>query len=85
MTFTPGVSVIAEVKRRSPSKGDLADIPDPAELAGEYAAGGARCISVLTEGRWFGRPRLSLRPATPITRDRSANIASDRRRPQTRR
>jgi indole-3-glycerol phosphate synthase len=42
------------VKRSSPSKGTLADIPDPAELAGEYAAGGARCISVLTEGRWFG-------------------------------
>jgi len=50
----PGVAVIAEVKRASPSKGALADIPDPAELAGEYAAGGARCISVLTEGRWFG-------------------------------
>jgi len=50
----PGVGVIAEVKRRSPSKGVLADIPDPAELAKEYAAGGARCVSVLTEGRWFG-------------------------------
>jgi indole-3-glycerol phosphate synthase len=50
----PGVAVIAEVKRASPSKGPLADIPDPADLAGEYAAGGARCISVLTEGRWFG-------------------------------
>ncbi|MEV0395716.1 indole-3-glycerol phosphate synthase TrpC [Polymorphospora rubra] len=50
----PGVGVIAEVKRASPSKGPLADIPDPADLAGDYAAGGARCISVLTEGRWFG-------------------------------
>jgi len=50
----PGVGVIAEVKRASPSSGQLADIPDPAELAGEYAAGGARCISVLTESRWFG-------------------------------
>jgi indole-3-glycerol phosphate synthase len=49
-----GVAVIAEVKRSSPSRGALADIPDPADLAGEYAAGGARCISVLTEGRWFG-------------------------------
>src|SRR5207237_10356105 len=29
-------------------------LPGPAELAGEYAAGGARCISVLTESRWFG-------------------------------
>ncbi|HEU4421485.1 MAG TPA: indole-3-glycerol phosphate synthase TrpC [Pilimelia sp.] len=50
----PGVAVIAEVKRSSPSKGQLAEIPDPAELASEYAAGGARCVSVLTEGRWFG-------------------------------
>jgi indole-3-glycerol phosphate synthase len=50
----PGVGVIAEVKRSSPSKGRLADIPDPADLAREYAAGGARCISVLTEARWFG-------------------------------
>lgn len=50
----PGVGVIAEVKRNSPSRGQLAEIPDPAELACEYAAGGARCVSVLTEGRWFG-------------------------------
>lgn len=50
----PGVGVIAEVKRSSPSKGQLADIPDPAGLASEYAKGGARCISVLTENRWFG-------------------------------
>ncbi|MEU8261357.1 indole-3-glycerol phosphate synthase TrpC [Micromonospora sp. NPDC048999] len=50
----PGVAVIAEVKRASPSKGRLAEIADPADLAGDYAAGGARAISVLTEGRWFG-------------------------------
>ncbi|HEU0241627.1 MAG TPA: indole-3-glycerol phosphate synthase TrpC [Micromonosporaceae bacterium] len=50
----PGVGVIAEVKRASPSKGELASIDDPAELACEYALGGARCVSVLTEGRWFG-------------------------------
>lgn len=49
-----GVSVIAEVKRSSPSKGVLAEIADPAALASEYEAGGAHCISVLTEQRRFG-------------------------------
>ena len=50
----PGVSVIAEVKRQSPSKGALAAIADPAALAGDYEAGGAAVISVLTERRRFG-------------------------------
>ena len=49
----PGVGVIAEVKRSSPSAGRLNDIPDPAWLAAEYEAGGARVISVLTEERRF--------------------------------
>ncbi len=47
------VVVIAEVKRSSPSKGALAEIQDPAALAGLYEQGGAAAISVLTEQRRF--------------------------------
>ena len=48
------VHIIAEIKRASPSKGPLADIPDPASLAASYQLGGASAISVLTEERRFG-------------------------------
>lgn len=48
------LAVIAEVKRRSPSKGNLNAGLDPAELAGLYEQGGASCISVLTDADHFG-------------------------------
>jgi indole-3-glycerol phosphate synthase len=69
----PGSSVIAEVKRRSPSKGDLAEIADPASLARHYAAGGAAAISVLTEERRFAGSLDDLRAVraavdTPLLR-----------------
>ena len=47
------IQVIAEIKRASPSKGDLAPIPDPAALALTYESAGASAISVLTEERKF--------------------------------
>jgi indole-3-glycerol phosphate synthase len=49
-----GIAVISEVKRRSPSKGDLFVDLDPAGLARDYAEGGAVCLSVLTDEAWFG-------------------------------
>jgi indole-3-glycerol phosphate synthase len=48
------MSVIAEVKRSSPSKGALAPITDPAGLAAQYEEAGAHVVSVLTEQRRFG-------------------------------
>ena len=48
------MSVIAEVKRSSPSKGALATITDPAGLAAQYEEAGAQVVSVLTEQRRFG-------------------------------
>lgn len=50
---TDHIKVIAEVKRASPSRGDLAEIPEPAELAAQYESGGASVVSVLTEERKF--------------------------------
>jgi len=50
----PGLAVIAEIKRRSPSKGDLNVGLDPADVAMTYEDGGASCLSVLTDREFFG-------------------------------
>ncbi len=58
------VKIIAEVKRASPSRGALADIPDPAHQAALYEQGGASAISVLTEERRFGGSLTDLEAVT---------------------
>lgn len=58
-----GMAVITEIKRRSPSKGDLFPGLDPARLAGQYERSGATCLSVLTDEEFFGGSVADLQAA----------------------
>src|SRR5437016_12891165 len=50
----PGLSAVAEVKRRSPSAGDLRPDADPARLAAQFTAAGASAVSILVDERFAG-------------------------------
>lgn len=63
ISSSPHLAVIAEIKRRSPSKGDLNAGLDPAAMARSYQSGGASCLSVLTDSRHFGGSVADLQAA----------------------
>ena len=63
ITASDSLAVISEIKRRSPSKGDLNPDLDPARMAQTYEAGGATCLSVLTDREFFGGSPADLQAA----------------------
>ena len=63
----PGISAIAEIKRRSPSRGALCQNPDVADIARGYEGNGAAAVSVLTDGEFFGGSDDDLRLAREST------------------
>lgn len=65
----PGVSVIAEIKRASPSRGTFPVAVDPARIAAEYAAGGAAAISVLTDEPFFQGSLTDLEAAAEVAHE----------------
>jgi indole-3-glycerol phosphate synthase len=67
LALTPELAVIAEIKRRSPSKGALDATLDPAGLAEAYAQGGASCLSVLTDEEFFAGSVADLQAARDAT------------------
>lgn len=70
----PGLSIIAEIKRASPSKGVMAEIASPVALATQYADAGASAISVLTEERYFNGSIDDLRSISSVLSNRSIAI-----------
>src|SRR5262249_4405387 len=69
----PQLAVIAEIKRRSPSAGEIRSIDDPVDLAQKYCQGGASAISVLTDSENFGGSLADLRQVVHSIQD--PNIA----------
>jgi len=79
-TARPSLSLMAEIKRASPSKGDIAPFANPAQQTLLYAQAGASVISVLTEPTWFKGSLLDMRLARQAVdgvRDRPAILRKE--------
>lgn len=71
---SPSLSVIAEIKRKSPSKGELAAIQDPINLAERYISGGASALSILTDKKFFAGDITDLSQVAKAVGDRTIPI-----------
>ena len=71
---SPSLAVIAEIKRKSPSKGMIAPITDPVNLAQRYISGGANALSILTDKEFFGGHINDLIQVAEIARKKSIPI-----------
>ncbi len=73
------LAVIAEIKKRSPSKGQISSISDPLPLALEYCQGGAGAISVLTDAPHFGGSLDDLKSVSQALADRYPDVGTLRK------
>ncbi len=71
---TPVLSIIAEIKRKSPSKGELAVIQNPINLAEHYISGGASALSILTDKKFFAGDITDLSQVAEAIGDRTIPI-----------
>ncbi len=70
----PGLAVIAEIKRRSPSAGQIKDLGPALDQANHYQAAQADCLSILTDSKFFGGELADLAAVTASFRSRSVRI-----------
>ncbi|MEO0796025.1 MAG: indole-3-glycerol phosphate synthase TrpC [Verrucomicrobiota bacterium] len=74
LTAPDGLSVIAEIKRRSPSAGQIAELPDANEQARKYQNAAVDCLSVLTDEKYFGGSLKDLWGVTDFLNDHRRDI-----------